>query len=1012
MISKIKLFTIIISIFFLTNLLPFINAANFSATLTTSRTIMDIGQIAYLNITVNPPSNNYSYIFYINGIAIQSTSPSLVFNPEVYESTHTNRTTIYNIYANVTSTSGVVKTNSVTITVYPELIVSSITPNEVTTDSGLNFSFSANAMGGAGNYIFNWIIALGKQILYKTPLPASNNNKSKFIFNMPISGNFTVWVSVTDLAGMVVNSSNAILNVNPRPKVLLAPIGNILINPSNYTFYGYVDGGTPPYNITWYVNGIPVKTTVNNNHIFKLTHNFNTPGSYTVSYSLKDSANLNDNMPPFGASNIETNVTVTAASIPTIKYLSYYNGVLDMNFNMTIKLSAYSEIFNNPIMWVLDDNIVLNNSNNFTFTPIRGITAIGPHPIYAMILYNNIYIPGGVWTIDVNNYPFFVKISSPKNIFDSQKYIFLNIKSFLETYPVQAIAYINTKSGPLNISFNINSYNTNVTLPLPINYLGNGKIYVVSSLNKSYTNVLYVNSNYFNISIVSGMSNPYILFNVNSIKNNMVSASFKLLVSGGTPPYNAQWIFKHNNTKIPMYGLSGTINLMMQNYHVTLNISDYYGMQIEKNFILNLTPPHIFVVNLNNYPKYNSSVYYVSNTNLTLNLTLSTTFLNDIKQINYTLYIFVNNTPEELYSSFKYFKNFVLYISNYSMYYNYLIPINLSNYVTNNPNSSYDFLIYLSAYSNSNFSVNQTILINYSNSNPILGNIISQTSTSNGTVYLNFKNVQSLVPIYEYKINTTFGMNLIIPGNSTYLNITLPEKNGYFIFNITAITYSLKKSSKSFTIFYDINGIQFTANITNLENNYVTIIIKYLQNGNVYPSMIRISNNPYFIGSNWIPFTSILKYRINNYNGTIYIQIQDSDGVITENYIMYNYSPPSSLKYIYAAIASFLVAIILVFLFFLMPRYFGKNIMDLLKARKKPIKEWQTKESKEEIFLRELTNLGEPRLTYFKKYLKETHNITDEEFEELIRDLSSKGVIELKLDEEKRTRITLSKNKK
>ncbi|MGC8992041.1 MAG: hypothetical protein ACP5JE_00560, partial [Thermoplasmata archaeon] len=87
MISKIKLFTIIISIFFLTNLLPFINAANFSATLTTSRTIMDIGQIAYLNITVNPPSNNYSYIFYINGIAIQSTSPSLVFNPEVYEST-------------------------------------------------------------------------------------------------------------------------------------------------------------------------------------------------------------------------------------------------------------------------------------------------------------------------------------------------------------------------------------------------------------------------------------------------------------------------------------------------------------------------------------------------------------------------------------------------------------------------------------------------------------------------------------------------------------------------------------------------------------------------------------------------------------------------------------------------------------------------------------------------------------------------------------------------------------
>ncbi|MGC8630790.1 MAG: hypothetical protein ACP5T1_07420, partial [Thermoplasmata archaeon] len=94
------------------------------------------------------------------------------------------------------------------------------------------------------------------------------------------------------------------------------------------------------------------------------------------------------------------------------------------------------------------------------------------------------------------------------------------------------------------------------------------------------------------------------------------------------------------------------------------------------------------------------------------------------------------------------------------------------------------------------------------------------------------------------------------------------------------------------------------------------------------------------------------------------------------------------------------------------PKYFGRNIKDILFKPKKQIKEWETKESKKDIFLKELNTLGEPRLTYFKKYLKENHNISDEDFETLIRDLSSQGIIELKLDEEKRTRITLSKNKK
>ncbi len=1016
MITKIKMFSVLISILFMLNIIPLIHGTNFSASLSTSRTIMDIGQIAYLNITVNPPSYNYSYIFYVNGISIESTSPSFIFNPELYESSQTNKTIIYNIYANVTSNSGTVKTNTVTITVYPELIVSSVSPSYVVTDSGLNFSFSATAGGGAGNYIFNWIISLGKQIIYKIPLPASNNNLSRFVFNMPISGNFSVWVSVTDSAAMVKNSTSAILTVNPKPVVYLAPIGNILINPSKYTFYGYVDGGTPPYNITWYINGIyqpGYSNIVTYNNTFTLSHYFSSPGTYTVSYSLKDSANLDDNMPPFGANNIETNVTVTTAPIPLISYTKNISNNLNMNFNMTIMLSAYSSPSNSSIMWVLDDNIVMNNSYNFTFTPRKGITETGPHPIYAMRLYNNEYIPGNVWTVNVGNFPYFVKIGSPKNIFDSQRFVFLNIKSNLGNYPVNAIAYIETKSGPLNISFPINSPNTNVTLPLPINYLGNGYIYVISPFSNANYNVLYVNSNLFNISIVSGMSNPYIMFNVNSIKNNMVDASFKLLVSGGTPPYVAQWIFKHNNTVIPMNSLNGSLNLLMQNYNVTMVLSDYYGMQIKKNFILNLTPPRIFILSLNNYPYYNSSMYYVSQSNLTLNLTVSSTFLNNIKQINYSIYEFVNGTPEELYSSGLNFNSFILYMSNYTIYYNYRIPINLINYISSPNVSSYGlYMIIMNTYSLSNFSSNQTILINYSNSMPSIGNVISQSSTSSGVVNLNFKNIQSSVPVYRYIINTTFGKTFILQGNTTSYNITLPQKNSYFIINITAITYSLNKVSKSFSIFYDLNGIPFTANITNYVNNYVTIVIKYFQNGNVYPALIRISNNPYFTGSSWMTFQQIVKYKINNYNGTIYIEIQDSNGIITEYSIIYNYAPPQSLKYIYGVIAAIIVAIILIFIFFMMPKYFGRNIKDILFKPKKPIKEWETKESKKDIFLKELNTLGEPRLTYFKKYLKENHNISDEEFETLIRDLSSQGIIELKLDEEKRTRITLSKNKK
>ena len=51
MITKIKMFSVLISILFMLNIIPLIHGTNFSASLSTSRTIMDIGQIAYLNIT-------------------------------------------------------------------------------------------------------------------------------------------------------------------------------------------------------------------------------------------------------------------------------------------------------------------------------------------------------------------------------------------------------------------------------------------------------------------------------------------------------------------------------------------------------------------------------------------------------------------------------------------------------------------------------------------------------------------------------------------------------------------------------------------------------------------------------------------------------------------------------------------------------------------------------------------------------------------------------------------------
>jgi hypothetical protein len=154
-----------------------------------------------------------------------------------------------------------------------------ILPSSATLYVGQSQLFTSSVTGGASPYTYQW---------YLNGAPVSCATKPTWTFTPTSAGSYTVYVKVTDSAGMHATSNTATVTVNRRLSVSISPSYVDMRVGESKLFTSTVSGGTSPYSYQWYINGIPVSGATSSKWIF-------TPksaGFYTVYVRVTDSLGM------------------------------------------------------------------------------------------------------------------------------------------------------------------------------------------------------------------------------------------------------------------------------------------------------------------------------------------------------------------------------------------------------------------------------------------------------------------------------------------------------------------------------------------------------------------------------------------------------------------------------------------------------------------------------------------------------------------------------------------------
>jgi len=961
------IYSVLLVLFLLISAIPISSGTSLSVKLNYSSTLMDIGQSQVFTVNVSGGVPPYSYQWYINNNTLGISSSSYKFQPA--------STGNYTFYVKVTDSQGNTgTTNSVTIHVNSAMSVVK-QPSPYTTDVNYYSYFSVNISGGSSPFVYFWYVYFSTYLVNITTI-SSSSRVCNFTYIPTIAGNLTVWVSVKDSANVSLNSSKVYLKVNPMPKPYLAPGNTILVQINEpVEFYGYVNGGTPPYNFIWYVNN--TKYT-NYSNIFNYT--FKSQGNYTVYFVENDSVG-------YTSSSAIATVYVTSSPLPTIKYSATPQSNIPMNMNMSISISAYST--SGTPMWVLDD-VVVGCGENYTYIP----SSLGVHVFYAEIPYNysgkNVSIPGQFWGVNVSSVPYMVSISTPKSSVDINNYIYLNISSLLGSFPVTAYSVFKIGNKFYNYSFVLYSSFMQVSIPVQANYTGTGTFYVYSTINSS-ENYIFIHSNTLTIKVNSVLSNLTVNYKVLWQGQDRVLINFTCSFSGGTAPYKYSW--KINNLVFNVSSMNS--NMTFGSYNIALTIKDYYGQSLTYTYTLNLYPPNSTIIKVSGVNKYNG-IFYMNTSKLSF--VVNTTSFDPMNKINYAFYNNINGS--------------ITYISNGSV-------SQYSNVSTVNVNGIKEYIytykfslvapkegnyyLALISYDSIGLSSSTSIPIVYNTEQPIIGNILPALSFVQPNINFYFNNITYPVPILKIVVMGNFpnGTKEYLPPfkNTTF---PLPPKNGYYNISVKVILVTGIFAVKNYTVYLDLIGVPFKASVVSYNGNEVVISISIKQVGGSTPAFYRVSTNPNFAGAQWKPFSSSISIPVSADQGTIYIQIKDSNGVVTSYSVQYALPPPAYMQYLWVIIILPILVILIIFMVVLLRRVKAKQYASSFS----PVDLSNVDiAQKEKYFLEELYKEGSPRVKEFKKLLKAKYSFTEEDFDKVSKSLIEKKKIVIATDEEKKARI-------
>jgi peptidoglycan/xylan/chitin deacetylase (PgdA/CDA1 family) len=260
---------------------------NPQSTVTISPTIVNMttGSSQIFSSTVGGGTVPYSYQWYRNGTLVSgATSSSWVFTPASIGT--------YNIYLNVTDSSGVVSKSDIAAVRAETAMIIGISPTLVRMYFGQTQTFNSSVSGGTSPYAYQWY-------LNDTAVLGAHNPNWGFT---PISaGSYRVYLNVTSALNLTAQSNIVTeITVYPQLTVSINPTSVNMTFGTSQLFNSNVTGGLSPYTYQWFLNNTAVLGATNANWTFTPRAN----GHYQIYL------NATDNNGRETKSNVTANIDV------------------------------------------------------------------------------------------------------------------------------------------------------------------------------------------------------------------------------------------------------------------------------------------------------------------------------------------------------------------------------------------------------------------------------------------------------------------------------------------------------------------------------------------------------------------------------------------------------------------------------------------------------------------------------------------------------------------------------